>query len=177
MFKPVLTTLALVLASGVVLAQAGGASQPRSAEHEARRAEWQAKADARFAAADKDADGRLDRVEAQAFGERLTRNFERIDANADGELDKTELAAMRAKMGKHGKRMRGHMAYQRGLFKGMDDNADGAISRAELGTKMPRWSDNFAVIDANKDGQLAKDELKAWQRANMQARRAERAGS
>lgn len=176
MFKPVLCTLALVLASGVVLAQSGATTpSPRSAEHEARRAEWQAKADARFVAADKDADGRLDRIEAQAFGPRLNEHFERIDANADGELDKTELAQMRGKGRKHGNRMRGHQSYQRGLFVGMDDDADGAISRAELGNKAPKWSENFVVIDTNKDGKLAKEELRAYQRAAMQARRAERA--
>ena len=145
MFKPLICT-ALVLASGLALAQTG------TADHEARRAEWQAKADARFAEADKDADGRIDRVEAQAFGERFNKNFDRMDANKDGELDRQELAQARqhARNGRHGGR--GHGAFLHGLIKGMDDDGDGAIDRAELGNKMPKWSENFATIDADANG-------------------------
>lgn len=169
MFKPLICT-ALVLASGIALAQAG------NPDPEARRAEWQAKADTRFAEADKDADGRIDRVEAQAFGERFNTHFDRIDANKDGELDKQELAQAR----RHGHRgrdgMRSHMAYQRGLIKGMDDDGDGAVSRAELGNKMPRWSENFATIDANKDGELSREELRAAAHEAHEARKAQREG-
>ncbi len=169
MFKPLFCT-ALVLASGFALAKSG------DADREARRAEWQAKAEARFAEADKDRDGRLDRVEAQAFGERFNNHFDRIDANADGEIDKQEIAQARqhARKGRHG--MRAGMAYQRGLFKGMDDDGDGAISRAELGDKVPRWSENFATIDANSDGKLSREELHAARRAAHAQRQAQREG-
>jgi Ca2+-binding EF-hand superfamily protein len=169
MFKPLICT-ALVLASGFALAQ------PGDADREARRAEWQAKAEARFAEADTDRDGRLDRVEAQAFGERFNQHFDRIDANHDGEVDKQEIAQARqhARKGRHG--MRQHAAFQRGLFKGMDDNGDGAISRAELGDKMPRWSENFAGIDTNGDGQLSREELRAAKRAAHEQRKAAREG-
>ena len=169
MFKPLICT-ALVLASGFALAQTG------AADPDARRAEWQAKADARFAEADKDKDGRIDRVEAQAFGERFNTHFDRMDANKDGELDKAELAQARqhARKGHHGGRS--HMAYQRGLIKGMDDNGDGAISRAELGNKMPKWSENFATIDADADGNLSRDELHAAAKQAREARKAEKQG-
>jgi len=169
MFKPLICT-ALVLASGIALAQAG------TPDHEARRAEWQAKADARFKEADKDADGRLDRVEAQAYGDRLVSHFDRIDANKDGELDRQELVEARhhAHRGRDG--MRSHSAYQRGLVKGMDDDGNGAISRAELGNKMPKWSENFATIDADKNGELSREELRAAAKAAHEARRAQREG-
>lgn len=155
MFKPLICT-ALVLASGLAFAQDAGA------DREARRAEWQAKAEARFAEADKDRDGRLDKVEAQAFGDRLVRNFDRIDANRDGEIERSEMADARrhAAQGKRHQRMRTMHAYQRGLFKGMDDDGNGAISRAELGDKMPRWTENFAVIDADANGEISADELR-----------------
>ena len=158
MFKPLICT-ALLLAGGVALAN------PGEADREARRAEWQAKAEARFAAADTDRDGRLDRVEAQAFGERFNRHFDRIDANRDGEVDKQEIAQARQHARKGHQRMRAGMAYQRGLFKGMDDDGNGAISRAELGDKMPRWSENFASLDADRNGELSGEELRAARKA------------
>lgn len=167
MFKPLICT-ALVLASGLAFAQQA------NPDRDARHAEWQAKAQARFAAADKDRSGRLDRTEAQAVGERVAKHFDRIDANRDGGLDKTELADARRKTGRAGHRMKAMMAHQRGLFVGMDDDADGAITRAELGSKHKRWGEDFEIIDANRDSKLTVEELKAYGRATVQAHRADR---
>lgn len=167
MLKPFICT-ALVLASAMAMAQDPGG------DREAKRAEWQAKAEARFVEADKDRNGYIDRVEAQFLGERMVMHFDRIDANADGRLSREEMTEARQKAHRGGGKMRGQMAYQRGLFDGMDDDGDGAISRAELGSKMPRWSENFDAIDANADGKLGQEELRAWQRASREARRAER---
>ena len=61
-----------------------------------------------------------------------------------------------------------------GLLKGMDDDGDGAISRTELGTKMPAWSTAFTTIDADADGKLQRDELKAHWYRSAQERRAAR---
>ena len=169
MFKTLFCT-ALVLATGIAFAQ--DAAPQRGARH----AEMQAKAEARFAAADKDNNGRIDRTEAQAVGERMAKNFDRMDTNKDGGIDKAELAAVRHKMGRGGQRMKSAMAYQRGLFVGMDDNADGAVTRAELGSKHKRWSDDFDIIDTNRDGKITGEELRAYHRATMQAHRAERQG-
>ena len=169
MFKPLICT-ALVLASAMAFAQDPGADRG------ARDAQWQAKAEARFAAADKDGNGRIDRAEATAVGERMAKNFDRMDANSDGAIDKAELAAVRRKAGRAGHRMKTMMAYQRGLFVGMDDNAVGAVTRAELGTKHKRWSDDFDVIDANRDGKLTAEEIKAHGRAAMTARHEARVG-
>lgn len=167
MIKPLICT-ALVLASGLAFAKDAGG------DREARRAEWQARAEARFVEADKDRDGRIDRVEAGFFGERLVRHFDRIDADKDGELTREEMAQARRQMAGHhgGQRMRAMQAYQRGLFKGMDDDGNGAISRAELGDKMPRWSENFAAIDADGNGELSAEELKAHRKQAWAERRA-----
>lgn len=169
MLKPLIFT-ALVLATGIAFAQDAGG------ERGARHAEYQAKAQARFAAADKDGNGRIDRLEAQAVGERMARNFDRMDVNKDGSLDQAELAAVRQKMHRGGQRMKSAMAYQRGLFVGMDDNANGAVTRAELGAKHERWSEDFDIIDANRDGKITGQELRAYHQATMKARRVAREG-
>lgn len=159
---------ALVLASGLAFAQQA------NTDRDARHAEGKAKAQARFAAADKDGSGRIDRTEAQAVGERLAKQFDRIDANRDGGLDKAELGDARRKLGRAGHRMKAMVAHQRGLFVGMDDDADGAITRAELGAKHKRWADDFEIIDANRDSKLTVQELKAYGRATVKAHRAAR---
>lgn len=169
MFKSIVCTT-LVLASGLAVAQDAGT------ERAARHGQWQARAEAHFTAADKDGNGRIDRTEAQAAGERMARHFDHMDANGDGSLDKAELDAVRHGMRRAGHRMNSAMAYQRGLFVGMDDNADGAVTRAELGTKHKRWSDDFDIIDANRDGKFTAEELRAYGLATMKAHRAARGG-
>lgn len=163
---------ALALASGLVMAQQSAPTDARG-EREAQRAEWRAKADARFAEADKDGDGTLDRIEVQGMNERLARNFERVDADADGELTRDELRAMHAKMAKmrhHGRKGAGRMGYMQGLIKGMDDDGNGAISRAELGDKAPKLAENFATIDADGDGELSREEMREFGKARRAAR-------
>lgn len=169
MFK-ILFCTSLVLATGIAFAQDAG---PQRGE---RHAQMQAKAEARFAAADKDGNGRIDRTEAQSVGARMANNFDRMDANKDGGIDKAEMAAVRRKMGRGGHRMKSAMSFQRGLFVGMDDNADGAVTRAELGTKHKPWSDDFDIIDTNRDGKITGEELRAYHQATMKARRASREG-
>lgn len=172
MFKP-LICISLTLAAGLAFAQAPADGR------DARRAEWQARADARFAEADKNGDGQLDRTEAQAWGDRFTARFDDIDADRNGRLGRDELAQARGKFMREHRGGRGHgrgaaMAFQRGLFKGMDDNGDGAIDRAELGNKVPKWVEHFDVIDANKDGRIDRQELRDYRRAVQEQRRAER---
>ena len=163
---------ALALAAGLVSAQA---PSQEAGEREAKRAEWRAKAEARFQEADADGDGQLDRVEAQALGPRLAARFDKVDANADGELSREEMARARAAMGHHARKgMQRRQGYMAGLFQGMDDDGNGAISRAELGDKAPRLADNFAAIDADGNGELSKEEMKAFRKARWEERRAQR---
>ena len=169
MFKTLFFTT-LVLATGMASAQDAGPQRG------ARHAEMQAKAEARFAAADKNNNGRIERTEAQAVGERMAMHFDHMDANKDGGIDKAEMAAMRQTTGRGGHRMKSAMSFQRGLFVGMDDNADGAVTRAELGTKHKRWSDDFDIIDANRDGKITSEELRAYGQATRKAHRAAREG-
>ena len=160
----------LALCLGVAATGAFAADTTPSAD--GARAERRAAMEARFAAADVDRDGRLDRVEAATIGERFVHRFERLDKDADGELTREELAAARG--ARHGRGAHGRSGFLFGLVKGMDDDGDGAIDRTELGTKMPAWSAAFATIDTNADGKLQRDELKAHGRRHAEARRAAR---
>lgn len=157
-----------ILALALLFAATGAVAADSAPDRDARRAEWKAKAEARFVAADADRDGRLDRVEAQSAGERLARHFDRLDADADGELTREELA--KARHGRSGPGRHGGRAFLAGLVKGMDDDGDGAISRAELGDKVPEWVAQFAAIDADSDGRLGRDELRAHVRQHRGGR-------
>lgn len=59
---------------------------------EARRRAIRERARARFAAADRDGDGKLNRDEVAALRPALARHFDRIDADHDGLLSEQELA-------------------------------------------------------------------------------------
>jgi hypothetical protein len=164
--------ISLALATGAAAAATPtpttGASSP-SGERDARHAQWRAEAQARFNAADADRDGSLDRVEAQALGARVAEHFDRIDADSNGGLTPEEMKNAR----KGSRRGHGRAAFFMGLVKGMDDDADGAISRAELGGKMPLWSENFTTIDADGDGRLSHEELREHARATRGGHRGE----
>ena len=158
----------LPLALCLGLAATGTLAAGTAPSADGPRAERRAALEARFVAADVDRDGRLDRVEAAAVGERFAHRFDRLDKDADGELTREELAAARG--ARHGRGGHGRAGFFSGLIKGMDDDGDGAIDRTELGTKMPAWSTAFAAIDVNADGKLRRDELRAHARAAARAR-------
>ncbi|KFN51395.1 EF-hand domain-containing protein [Arenimonas composti] len=169
-----LLCLSLAAASGLAFA---GTAPATDAERDARRGEWRERAEARFNAADADKDGLIDRAEAAAFGERFVARFDRLDRDKDGKLSQDELRSGH-RMGMRG---RGHhgMGYMAGLLRGMDDDGDGNITRAELGTKAPMLAENFDVIDLNDDGALSRDELRAFhaaKRAEFAEARGDREG-
>ncbi len=122
--------------------------------------------------ADTNKDGYIDRNEA-AQRPRLARHFDAIDANRDGLLTKAEIDAYIAKKrsehaergGRHGAGPHGpggpHGGPGGGMFARLDANGDGFIDRSEAAGR-PRLMQNFDAIDANRDGRLSRDELRAW---------------
>ncbi len=57
------------------------------------------------------------------------------------------------------------------MFRAVDANGDGSISRQEAELKTPVMFDNFDAIDTNHDGGLSKKEIKAFTAALEKKRR------
>ena len=146
MFKPTLmAALILVPAIGFAADNAPGAKVPRAAG-------W-------FKKADTDGNGMLSRAEVGKALPHLAGKFNQIDANKDGQLSRGELIAW--KKAHRGERQ----AKAAERFRHADTDGDGAISRAEAEKNAPRLAKKFDQIDANKDGKLTQDELRAYREA------------
>lgn len=108
----------------------------------------------KMATVDADGDGVVTRDEAKAHPW-LADKFDSIDANKDGGLDKNELATMRdthrAELQARGEER----------WKAADTDGNGSISRAEAEAAKSWVAGQFDKLDADKDGQLTRDEMKA----------------
>jgi len=58
------------------------------------------------------------------------------------------------------------------LFKAVDANGDGAISRTEAELKAPAMAEHFDKVDANHDGGLSKNEIRTFS-ATLEKKRRE----
>ena len=104
----------------------------------------------RLKAADANNDGMISREESGALP-RIAERFDAIDANKDGQVTIDEMRAFhQAQRGEH----RGDM------WKKLDANGDGKLAKAEVANH-PRLVQDFDAIDADKDGFLSAEELKA----------------
>lgn len=137
--KSVLILTALALASAATLVTAA----PEGQAHRAGMLE-------RLKAADTNGDGFISRAEAGALP-RIAERFDAIDANRDGQVSIEELRASHAKH-------RGE-----GQLKRLDTDGDGKMSKAEA---LAKASERFDRADANKDGFLTPDEMKAARHAH-----------
>lgn len=131
-----------------------------TAHREAMRGEMRAKAHERLKAADKDGDGSISRKEADESMPQLAGRFDRMDADKDGKISSDEMHGFRKAGQEHERK---HM---RKAFKAADKNGDDALDLAEAQAGMPMLSGHFAMVDADKDGKVTRQEM----RAHMQSR-------
>ena len=144
------------------------------------RAEAEAKASAMFARMDANKDGQIDATDRAA---RKAARFDAIDADKNGQISRAEFTAERPhRMKGHGAGMQGdelggdhrmggrrHRGHMMGAMADADKN--GAITQAEFTAAAAL---RFDRTDANKDGQVTKEERQAL-RGQMRQQRRERA--
>jgi Ca2+-binding EF-hand superfamily protein len=108
-------------------------------------------------AMDANQDGVVSREEAKSHP-RLAGSFDAWDKNKDGSLDEAEMTA-------HREAMRAEMrAKVHERLKAADADGDGSLSRKEAEDSMPGLAAKFDRMDADKDGKVTRDELRAHKR-------------
>ena len=113
----------------------------------------------RLKAADTNGDGMISRAESAALP-RIAQHFDQIDANRDGQVTKDELRAF------HQQHHGDHRGDRKGGLKRADTDGDGRISKAEAQANAPRLFEHFDAIDANRDGFVTREEMKAARKAH-----------
>lgn len=136
---------------------------------------------ARLTAMDANGDGAVSREEMQAAGqarraERADRRFARLDADSNGAVSRAEFDAGMAAHGARGPRAEraGRGGGRHGPMR------PGARDKAERGPVViadarARLTEQFARLDANRDGMATADEQRAARRAWAEQRRERRA--
>ena len=109
----------------------------------------------RLKAADTNGDGMISRAESAGLP-RIAQHFDQIDANRDGQVTKDELRAFHQQ----------HHGDRKGGMKRADTDGDGRISKAEAQANAPRLFERFDAIDANRDGFVTREEMKAARKAH-----------
>lgn len=122
---------------------------------------------------DSDSNGMISRAEAAAAPE-LAAGFDLIDANHDGQITPDELRAWNRGRGtrawsggKSGKSGKNGLDEQ---FTRADGNADGRLGREEAAAQLRRVAQHFDAIDADHDGFVSREELRAYLQARRDAR-------
>jgi Ca2+-binding EF-hand superfamily protein len=159
----IIATTVLALASAVTLANAARPAAPTQPG-------------SRFTELDRNGDGTLDRSEAALASARMAERFDRMDRNGDQRLDPTELRKA-AKLAEARRDLaKAQREAMRAQFAFLDTDGDRRLTLAEIGRDAPRLAEKFGQIDANRDGRIDIEEMRAHGQAERQARRAARAG-
>lgn len=156
---------AAVLAGGGVALAAGNAGAAEGAQ--AQRHDKHARGQHRpkdpaqlLKRLDKNGDGKL---AVSELPEKMQKRLGKADTNKDGFLSAEEL---KAHAEQHAK---GRAAKQKARFARSDKNGDGFLTKDEVGEK--RW-ERMKAADANRDGKLSADELRAaWTARKQKAAR------
>jgi Ca2+-binding EF-hand superfamily protein len=144
---------AFLLATPIALAKDG--QSPRGEDFRAR-------AEARFSEADRNRDGKLSLAEMQdAQDQRLAERFAKLDANKDGGVSQDELRQAHQQRREQRHSRRAGMHAMRAKLLALDVDNDEALTRAEIGDKLPRLAENFDRIDADRNGKLTREEMRA----------------
>jgi collagen type III alpha len=122
-----------------------------------------------FKRLDKNGDGKIAKDEAP---ERIAANFDKLDTNKDGFITPDELKARPPGAGGPGG-PGGARPNPEDIFKRLDKNGDGKIAKDEA---PERIAANFEKLDANKDGFITPEELKAARPGGPDAPRRPAAG-
>ena len=172
-----LATSALFLAMSGMNARAQDASAPAAQAPAAAQAPSTTARAAKpahhggFKAIDTNGDGQISRDEAKGHAW-LEKNFDQIDTNHDGQLSKDELAAWHKA---HKGEMREKMAERfDAKFKAADKDGDGALTKDEAQAGLPHLAKHFDQIDANHDGKVTEDEIRAYMKSRHDARKAQK---
>lgn len=126
----------------------------------------------RWAQLDRNSDGTLDRAEA-AGTPKLSEHFERIDRDRDGRLAQQEMREFRRLSASRRDARQSQQRAMQARFRWLDIDDDGAITLAEIGDAAPKLSERFGAIDGNRDGRIVREELRAYRKAQREARQAE----
>ena len=156
-----LSALALAVAGTAYAAQDGQKHGPDAdGNGVVTRAETQAFAARMFTRMDANKDGKLTEADRTARREaRRTAMFAKLDSNSNGQVSREEFMTFdRDGDGKDGKHHRmgregGHGG--KGMMAMADTNKDGAVDKAEFAAGALK---HFDQMDANKDGQVTKEE-------------------